>query len=113
MIVLVGLPLEVCLISKLADKSGAFRARAALPQPEAERTVLVPVDDADKEFISAVLAEVCTGNTTVMKSAFAYAGAAGIPIGWMSNRPAGEYAVCRSDRRTPAHQVLAGKDLYR
>ena len=58
MIVLVGLPLEVCLISKLADKSGAFRARAALPQPKAERTVLVPVDDADKEFISAVLAEV-------------------------------------------------------
>ena len=34
---------------------------------------------------------ICTGNTTVMKSAFAYAGAAGIPIGWMSNRPAGEY----------------------
>lgn len=34
---------------------------------------------------------ICTGNTTVMKSSFAYASAADIPIGWMANRSAGEY----------------------
>lgn len=34
---------------------------------------------------------ICTGNTTVMKSAFAYAKAADIPIGWMANKSATDY----------------------
>jgi len=34
---------------------------------------------------------ICTGNTSVMKASFAYAREAGIPIGWMNDRSAGEY----------------------
>lgn len=40
---------------------------------------------------------ICTGNATVMKSSFTYARAAGIPIGWMNNRSAGEYATLGYD----------------
>lgn len=40
---------------------------------------------------------VCTGNATVMKSAFVYAKEAGIPIGWMNNRSAGEYVALGYD----------------
>lgn len=35
---------------------------------------------------------ICTGNTTVMKSAYAYAKAADIPIGWMADKSAAVYA---------------------
>lgn len=40
---------------------------------------------------------ICTGNATVMKSSLTYARAAGIPIGWMNNRSAGEYATLGYD----------------
>ena len=53
----------------------------------ARRSCEIATEMGAKHFVEFI----CTGNTTVMKSAFAYAGAAGIPIGWMSNRPAGEY----------------------
>lgn len=53
----------------------------------ARRSCEIATEMGAKHFVEFI----CTGNTTVMKSAFAYAKAAGIPIGWMSNRPAGEY----------------------
>ena len=53
----------------------------------ARRSCEIATEMGAKHFVEFI----CTGNTTVMKSAFAYAGAAGIPIGWMSNRPASEY----------------------
>lgn len=36
---------------------------------------------------------ICTGNTTVMASAFAYAQAAGVEIGWMANKSAASYVA--------------------
>ncbi len=49
---------------------------------------------------------ICTGNTTVMKSSFAYAKAAEIPIGWMNNRSAAEYAALSYDWANLASQHM-------
>ncbi len=59
----------------------------------ARRSCEIATEMGAKHFVMFV----CTGNATVMKSAFVYAKEAGIPIGWMNNRSAGEYAALGYD----------------
>lgn len=54
----------------------------------ARRSCEIATEMGAKHFVMFV----CTGNTTVMKSAFPYAKAAEIPIGWMNNQTAAQYA---------------------
>lgn len=59
----------------------------------ARRACEITTEMEAKHFVTFV----CTGNATVMKSAFFYAKAADIPIAWMNNRTAAEYASLSYD----------------